>query len=304
MIFGSNGIVTNQFGQILLIRRDDTRTFAPPGGGVEAGELPTENVVREVLEETGLKVHPVRLVGLYHFAWGTNGALAFSLRCLENGGELKPSPESPQVGFFPSHDLPRPMAPLHRERLQRDITHAGGPPYWGTQTLGPTMRLGKFLLRQVVYRWKDWQRRRRGVAPFVPAPDWQTGACVVLRNEVGTILWLKETAGGSWRLPGGDGLPGEPPWTTAVRQTQAQIGRRPTLTDLSGVYVYRDTAHALFTFTAPLHDERLTPNAATAEFAYFMPGEEPANALPRHVERVADAVGDHVGAVFRRQERV
>ena len=53
MFVGTNGIVVDQFGQILLIKRDDTRTWAIPGGALEAGELPSDGVAREVKEETG-----------------------------------------------------------------------------------------------------------------------------------------------------------------------------------------------------------------------------------------------------------
>ena len=60
----TSGIVTNQYGHVLLIQRDDSLTWAPPGGILEHGELPTEGVVREVREETGLMVTPVRLVAL------------------------------------------------------------------------------------------------------------------------------------------------------------------------------------------------------------------------------------------------
>lgn len=40
-----NGIVVNQFGQVLLMKRDDIRTWAIPGGALEAGELPPDAAV-------------------------------------------------------------------------------------------------------------------------------------------------------------------------------------------------------------------------------------------------------------------
>jgi len=53
-------------GRILLVRRaraPGRDLFSLPGGVVEAGETLTEAVAREVLEETGLTVEPVRLAG-------------------------------------------------------------------------------------------------------------------------------------------------------------------------------------------------------------------------------------------------
>jgi len=53
-------------GRVLLVRRarDPGRDlFSLPGGVVEAGETLAEAVAREVMEETGLTVEPVRLAG-------------------------------------------------------------------------------------------------------------------------------------------------------------------------------------------------------------------------------------------------
>src|SRR5262245_33852004 len=52
-------------GRVLLQRRDDTRRWGLPGGAVDPGESVRDAVIREVLEETGLDVEPVRLIGVY-----------------------------------------------------------------------------------------------------------------------------------------------------------------------------------------------------------------------------------------------
>ena len=53
-------------GCILLVRRrtdDGAPPWVLPGGKLEAGESPGDAVKREVLEETGLAVKPVRILG-------------------------------------------------------------------------------------------------------------------------------------------------------------------------------------------------------------------------------------------------
>ncbi|WP_406860925.1 NUDIX hydrolase [Streptomyces sp. HUAS MG47] len=53
--------------QILLARwvaRDGARQWTLPGGGMDHGEDPLDTVVREVEEETGQLVEPVRLLGV------------------------------------------------------------------------------------------------------------------------------------------------------------------------------------------------------------------------------------------------
>jgi 8-oxo-dGTP pyrophosphatase MutT (NUDIX family) len=302
MRLGTNGIVTNGMGEVLLIQRDDTRTFAPPGGGIEAGELPPDNVAREVREETGLIVMPVRLVGLYFMNWGKSGVLTFVFRCIQRGGEPTTSKESLQVGFFPANDLPASIVGFHRDRIEHGFSHNGGPPYWGFEKYGLGVQLGRLVLIHGLYRWRDWQRKRRGEPVFVPAPEWTTGAFTVIRNQKGEVLWVKRNDFDAWNLPGGGGKQKEAPWETAVRETYEETGLNVTLTDLTGVYIYENEPHAIFTFTADIKSGSLTTGPESAEFAWFMPGAEPENAFTSHVVRVADAVSDDEITQFRHQK--
>ena len=58
---------------ILMVRHvEPTRSYwTLPGGGVEAGETPAEAAVREVYEETGLRVKAVRLLWEGTYGHGT-----------------------------------------------------------------------------------------------------------------------------------------------------------------------------------------------------------------------------------------
>jgi 8-oxo-dGTP diphosphatase len=300
MRFGTNGIVTNAFGEVLLILRDDTRTFAPPGGSMEAGELPTDNVAREVKEETGLIVLPVRLVGLYYMDWGSSATLDFCFRCIQRGGELATSAESLQVGFYPANKLPAPMVGLHRQRIEQGFSHDGGAPYWGVDQQGWYLRLGRLLLNGL-YRWRDWQRKRRGEPLHAPAAAWKTGALAVIGNGRGEVLWLKRDDVDCWNLPGGGGKEKEAPWETAVRQTNVQTGLTVDLTDLTSVYVYENEAHAIFTFSATDPSGALTTGLETDKFAWFTPGQEPDNSFAIHVEAAADALSETGFTQFRFQ---
>lgn len=48
-------------GRALMVRHDRLGVYLPPGGHVEPGELPSEAVAREFMEETGLLVRPIGL---------------------------------------------------------------------------------------------------------------------------------------------------------------------------------------------------------------------------------------------------
>lgn len=283
----ADAIVTNHLNQALFILRNDSRTWAQPGGAVEDGELPTEAVVREVREETGLKVKPVRLVAVYYRPEGPDGLLSFSFRGLQEGGELERSRESPSVGFMGVYPPPTPMLGIHRERLERALQHDGGPPYWGFQRLPVIVRAGRWL----VYRALDLKRALKGEAAYRPPPEWTVGAFAVVRNETGSVLWVKRRDHDVWNLPGGRSERGEPPWETAVRETKEETGLDVQLSNLTGVYIKPDNNDLILTFTAEVVGGRLTPNEEAAGFDHLAPGEEPGNAMPKQVVRVADAVG-------------
>lgn len=294
MKLAANGLVVDQFGQALLILRDDTRTWALPGGSLDADELPTDGVVREVWEETGLETVPVRLVMVNYWTQRPDGFLIFTFRCLVKGGTITPSEESPEVGYHSLTPLPQPMLHFHRDRLQDGFRHEGGPPIWARQY--PSRRL-LFLRRSFlpfVYLWKDVRRRWKGQPRYQPPPEWSTGAFVIIRNEAGEVLWVKRRDFDAWNLPGGKAAEMEAPWETAVRETKEETGLDVALDDLSGVYVKPAVngaaPHMIFAFTGTAFGGKLTRNEEAADFAYFAPGSEPENSLPKLIERVADAV--------------
>jgi len=54
--FTATGIVFNKNKQILMIFHKKLNVWLPPGGHIEDNELPTNAVIREIFEETGIKV--------------------------------------------------------------------------------------------------------------------------------------------------------------------------------------------------------------------------------------------------------
>ncbi|MGA2530479.1 MAG: NUDIX hydrolase N-terminal domain-containing protein [Acidimicrobiales bacterium] len=107
-------IVGNEKGEILLVQRADSGAWLYPTGWADVGYSAAEVAVKEVLEETGMKVEPVRLVMVLDglrlgFTQVPLYSLVFHLRLL--GGELKPHPlECADVGWFAEDCLPVPLA--------------------------------------------------------------------------------------------------------------------------------------------------------------------------------------------------
>ena len=112
---------------LLLQRRADNGCWGLPGGGVEPGESVSEAVVREVREETGLEVRPLRLVGVYSapaihqvvtYPDGTViHYVSSSFECRIVGGQIAPGPESLEVEWFDPEELPSELMPMHRIRI-------------------------------------------------------------------------------------------------------------------------------------------------------------------------------------------
>lgn len=57
--------VFNEKGELLLQKRGDKKKWGLVGGTLELGETLEQAVVREVFEETGLKVKPTSVIGIY-----------------------------------------------------------------------------------------------------------------------------------------------------------------------------------------------------------------------------------------------
>ncbi len=64
-ILTGDAAIINDAGQILLIQRADNHLWAMPGGMLEVGETPSEGVLRETFEETGLKCDVIAFIGLF-----------------------------------------------------------------------------------------------------------------------------------------------------------------------------------------------------------------------------------------------
>lgn len=286
MNVGTNGIVVDQHGNVLLIKRNDTRTYAPPGGGVDAGELPSDAAVRELREETGLIVLPVRLAALTYLPLAPNGYLGFTFRCLLRGGDLTPSEESPVVGFVKPHPLPRRMSSFHRERVEKTLHHVGERPLFFQHSVSSFNKASRLVLRHVVYRWLDVKRKLQGRPPYQPPPTWQIYTYLLRQNEAGDYLWHRPHAQAAWQLPGGLTMGLAAPWETAVQLAQQQTNLPLQPENLTDVYLGLEATRLNLVFSAKVN--QLPPTTAP-NLAWFSPGSEPADCQPQLRQITAQA---------------
>jgi ADP-ribose pyrophosphatase YjhB (NUDIX family) len=110
--------VGNDAGELLLIQRADSGVWLYPTGWCDVGYSAVEVVTKEVLEETGIEVEPVRLIGVLDgLRLGMSRIPPYSLLfyCRAVGGELRAHPlECTDVGWFAEGELPAPIVGVER----------------------------------------------------------------------------------------------------------------------------------------------------------------------------------------------
>lgn len=94
----TKGIVKNQEGKYLILIKSSLEEINPntydlPGGRMSFGEKPEEAIVREVSEETGLKVEPIKVFEVWTFTKEDFQLVGINFLCNLISGELKLSEE-------------------------------------------------------------------------------------------------------------------------------------------------------------------------------------------------------------------
>jgi len=119
------GVVLNEKQQILLVKEAMDGKWTIPGGWAEIGLTPKENLIKEMMEETGLNVKVERLIAIFdkrchphppqsHYVY----KLVF--QCLVIGNpEFKPDYEITDIGYFDIDNLPE----LSKDRILENQLH-------------------------------------------------------------------------------------------------------------------------------------------------------------------------------------
>lgn len=114
--------VFDKDGRILLVREAEDGGWTLPGGWADLNHSPAENAAKEVREEAGLDVVPVKLIACWdkdrhdHPRQPEHVYKLFFL-CHRTGGELATNHETSDAGYFSAGNLPE-MCP-----------HRAGPAY-------------------------------------------------------------------------------------------------------------------------------------------------------------------------------
>jgi ADP-ribose pyrophosphatase YjhB (NUDIX family) len=137
MVPSVNVVVTNEQGQILLIRRTDNDNWAIPGGAIDLGESMAQAAARETKEESGIDCEITGLVGIYTdpkhvILYTSNGEarqeFSIVLTARPLGGQLTPSDESSEVRWVDRAELADYTMDRSMRLRVRDFLEASGQP--------------------------------------------------------------------------------------------------------------------------------------------------------------------------------
>jgi ADP-ribose pyrophosphatase YjhB (NUDIX family) len=132
----------------------------------------------------------------------------------------------------------------------------------------------------------------------------------MIRNGQGQILLQRRSDNGLWGLPGGSVEIGESVRQAIVREVEEETGLGVEVERLIGVYSdpavqvvrYPDgnVVHYVSTlFACRILEGSLRTCEETLELDYFDPGALPADLVPMHRVRIADALANRADAFIR-----
>ncbi|WP_379153553.1 NUDIX domain-containing protein [Paenibacillus sp. sgz5001063] len=117
-------VIRNEEGEVLLLRKGGEQLWGLPAGAIEPGETPSRALRREVYEETGLMVNPLRIIGVfggekYTYEYINGDRVQYSVivfACSIVKGTLRSiDGEAEELAFFSEEELPELAIPYPRE---------------------------------------------------------------------------------------------------------------------------------------------------------------------------------------------
>ena len=126
-------LIRNELGEILLIRHH-RRGWEIPQGRVEAGEGIVDALCREVREEAGIGIKPGPLAAIWSKV-SPPASLVLTFLADYLDGELTPSDETPELGWFTERDgLELVSHSVTRDRLRVLLSYSGKVAYYSYAT--------------------------------------------------------------------------------------------------------------------------------------------------------------------------
>lgn len=218
-------IVYDELGRVLLVRHSEGDVWVAPGGSIEPPESLADAAVREMWEETGLWVEPVRVLGVYGgpeflVTYRNSDQVSYQIMVFEGrimGGAPRPDgDETQEIAYLSQAELAERKTPLWMQVVMPDV----------------------FARRpQTAFRRPTWQpapdaARKGGMSDYarqlrqLVGNELMVTPCVVgwVFDDQGRILLQRRVDSGRWSGPGGAIDPHEAPVDAMVREAWEETG--------------------------------------------------------------------------------
>jgi 8-oxo-dGTP diphosphatase len=133
------------------------------------------------------------------------------------------------------------------------------------------------------------------------SPIFRIGVYALIFDDEGRVLLGHRRDVDWWNLPGGGMEAGETVDEALCREVREETGLEVKVGRLVGVYSKPQKQEVVLTFLCRSTGGTLQPTEETRENRYFAPGALPHNTLPKHRQRVEDAMLNQQSAVIRAQ---
>ncbi len=128
------------------------------------------------------------------------------------------------------------------------------------------------------------------------------GAFAIIFDETGRVLLGHRRDMDLWNLPGGRIEAGERPDEAILREVMEETGLQVRMEKLVGIYSKPGKDELIFLFRCVITGGELQQvTSETDANRFFSPAALPANLIPKHRERIMDALAGHSQPIFRRQ---
>jgi 8-oxo-dGTP diphosphatase len=133
------------------------------------------------------------------------------------------------------------------------------------------------------------------------SPIFRIGVFALIFNDEKQILLGHRRDIDWWNLPGGGMESGETVEEALCREVREETGLEVKVERLVGVYSKPQKQEVVLTFLCQVIDGTLQSTEETRESRYFAPDALPSNTLPKHRQRIEDALLNQQNAVIRSQ---
>lgn len=130
MISGVAAVILNDKNELLLQEKHG-EPWSLPAGMIEPGESPKEAVIREVIEETGLLIEPVKVLGVFggkefRYTYPNGDQVEYTVILIycsvQNDTGIISDSETKSLKYFDKESLPELALPYPKEALFNEIT--------------------------------------------------------------------------------------------------------------------------------------------------------------------------------------